>query len=260
MEIGSELFTSCPETLRTIESYIGRISPDNTELAQWFNSHASRHKERIAFDLNMLREGLLQRTRVLEVGSIPLLLTAALTKCKYEVTGIDISPERFAYSIRQLGLTVLKCDVEREELPIEENEYDAVVFNELLEHPRVNPIFALCEVFRVMKPHGILFLFLSSPNLWSLMGIGNFLFRKRAFSCAGDLYAEYEKLGKLGHMGYVREYTSVEVTDFLGKIGFVVEKLIYRGTYSSKKAQAAIRLFPTLRPFISYIARKPARA
>lgn len=258
MNIEQEPINPCPETVRLIESWIGRIAPDSTELAQWFSSYARKHEKRIAFDLDIVRENLPQKARVLEVGSIPLLLTAALAERKYEVTGIDIAPERFVSCIRQLGLTILKGDVEREELPFEENEYDAVVFNELFEHLRVNPIFTMCEVFRVMKPNGILFL--STPNLWSLMGIRNFSFRKRSYSCAGDLYREYEKLGKLGHMGHVREYTSVEVTDFLGKVGFVVEKLIYRGRYSSKKAQVAVRLFPTLRPFISYIARKPARA
>ena len=258
MDTESEPFNPCPETLRTIESCIARISPDDTELAQWFSSYANGHKERIAFDLDIVRENLPQTARVLEVGSIPLLLTAPLADCKYEVTGIDIAPERFASSIKQLGLTVLKCDVEEEELPIEENVYDAVVCNELFEHLRVNPIFTMREMFRVTKPNGVLFL--SSPNLGSLIGIRNFLLRKRAYSCAGDLYTEYEKLGKLGHMGHVREYTSVEVTDFLWKIGFVVEKLIYRGRYGSRKARAAVRLFPTLRPFISYIGRKPARA
>jgi SAM-dependent methyltransferase len=256
MEIGCEPFDPHRATLRAIEGCIGRIRSDSIELAQWFSSYVSGAKERIAFDLDIIRENLPPGTRILEVGSIPLLLTAALAECRYIVTGIDISPERFASSIELLDLTVLKCDVEREKLPSEENMYDAVVFNELFEHLRINPIFTMREVLRVMKPNGLLFL--SSPNLRSLMGIKNFLLRKRAYSCASDLYAQYEKLEKLGHMGHVREYTSAEVTDFLWKTGFIVIKVIYRGSYPSKKAQLALRLFPTLRPFISYIARKPA--
>jgi hypothetical protein len=33
-------------------------------------------------------------------------------------------------------------------------------------------------------------------------------------------------------MGHVREYTSKEVTDFLQQIGFEIEGIIYRGSYS----------------------------
>jgi len=248
-------FNPSQETLRIIESFMNQISPDNTELIQWFYSYANGHKKRIAFDLEILQRHIPQKTRVLEIGSIPLLFTTALAKSGYEVTGIDIAPERFNSCIRQLELIVLKCDIEREVLPIQENIYDAVVFNEIFEHLRINPIFTMREVLRVMKPNGTLLL--SSPNIWSLIGIRNFLLRKRAYSIAGDLYTEYGKLEKLGHMGHVREYSSIEVTDFLSKIGFVVEKLIYRGEYKSQEAKIIIRLFPTLRPFISYIARKP---
>ena len=158
----------------------------------------------------------------------------ALSECGYQVVGIDITPERFQSSIEKLGLTVLRCDIELEKLPIEDNTYDAIVFNELFEHLRINPIFTMSEVFRVVKPNGLLFL--SSPNLRSLEGLVNFLFRNRAYSCCGDLYAEYEKLEKLGHMGHVREYTTAEITTFLKRIGFVVDKLIFRGRVSLEKS------------------------
>jgi hypothetical protein len=90
-------------------------------------------------------------------------------------------------------------------------------------------------------------------------GLVNFLFRNRAYSCCGDLYAEYEKLEKLGQMGDVREYTTAEITRFLKRIGFVVDKLIFRGGYRSRKAHVATLIFAALRPFVSYVARKPAQ-
>lgn len=58
-------------------------------------------------------------------------------------------------------------------------------------------------------------------------------------------------------MGHVREYTSAEIIKFLSDIGFEVKKLICRGRYPSNSSQLAIRLFPKLRPFITYVAQKP---
>jgi SAM-dependent methyltransferase len=174
MHIASEPFKPRPELVRLVESCLERIRPDPPHLTEWFRSYAMNHKTRIAFDINIVRENLPQNTRVLEFGSVPLLFTAALAECGYQLVGIDITPERFQSSIEKLGLTVLRCDIELEKLPIQDNTYDAIVFNELFEHLRINPIFTMSEAFRVVKPNGLLFL--SSPNLRSLGGSLTFYF------------------------------------------------------------------------------------
>ena len=134
--------------------------------------------------------------------------------------------------------------------------FDAVIFNELFEHLRVNPVFTLSEVLRIMKPNGILTL--STPNLRSLDGIRNFLFHDRAYSCASGIYLEYMKLQTIGHMGHVREYTRTEVIEFLQSIGFELTAIIYRGEYENRLKRALIGVMPRLSPFVTYIARKPA--
>lgn len=186
---------------------------------------------------------------------MPLLLTAALSASDYAVTGVDIAPERYRAAIGRMGITVIKCDIEKETLPFDDDAFDAVVFNELFEHLRINPVFTLSEVRRVMKPGGIMML--SSPNLRSLDGIRNFIFRNRAYSCAGNLYAEYRKLETLGHMGHVREYTTTEVIDFLTNVGFEVTKVIYRGRFNSIAKRLLAASIPSLRPFVSYVSTKP---
>jgi hypothetical protein len=111
------------------------------------------------------------------------------------------------------------------------------------------------EVFRVMKPSGRLFI--STPNLRSLRGIRNFLFNNKAYSQSVSIYDEYDKLNKLGHAGHIREYTPREIIDFLEKIGFQPETIIYRGKYYRKWEQLLIRIFPNFRPFFSVILKKP---
>jgi len=251
----SEPFTPNATTLEIVTNCIDKINSDNDGLIDWFDSYANYHKKRIAFDIDLILKNLPLNTKVLEFGSIPLLFTSALSECQYEVTGIDIAPERFASSIKQLGLSVLKCDIENEKLPFEDNSFNAIVFNELFEHLRINPNYTMREVFRILKPNGTLFL--SSPNLKSLDGLLNYLIKDQAYSCSGNIYDEYDKLYKLGHMGHVREYTKTEVITFFERIGFTIEKVIYRGELSLKEYNLIARILPTLRPFISYVMRKP---
>ncbi|MDA8431755.1 MAG: class I SAM-dependent methyltransferase [Nitrospiraceae bacterium] len=241
--------------MRIVEDCAKTLSPEDRSLSALHDSYIANHKSRIASDLDIARERVRQDSAVLEVGSVPLLFTAALSASNYNVTGIDIAPERYKTTIEKTGIAVIKCDIEREKLPFTDNSFDAIFFNELFEHLRINPIFTLSEVLRVMRPGGSLML--SSPNLRSLEGILNFLIRNRAFSCSGNTYAEYQKLERLGHMGHVREYTTREVIEFLENVGFVVVTVIYRGGFNAGVKQLMARLFPGLRPFVSYVAEKP---
>lgn len=255
MKSERQAFSPSLESMKAIDASASEVSPEEGTLLEWHNSYVSNHKSRIALDLDIVKEHVMQGAEVLEFGSIPLLFTEALSKSNYNVTGCDIAPERYASTIKKTGINVVKCNIETERLPFPDNSFDAVVFNELFEHLRINLVFTLSEVFRVLKPKASLML--SSPNLRSLRGMINFLIRNRSHSCSGNIYAEYKKLEKLGHMGHVREYTTKEVVEFLENIGFDVTKIIYRGGYDKKTSLLIIRLIPSLSPFVSYIANKP---
>jgi SAM-dependent methyltransferase len=255
MQIEKEALAPRSSTLRMVESVIAEIHPDRAELAEWFRGYAAGHAARFALDFEMLQASVPIESSVLEFGSVPPILTGALKKAGYRVTGIDIAPERFESAIVRLGLEVRKRDIEREPLPFETSSFDTVIFNELFEHLRIDLIFTMREVLRVLKPGGMMLL--STPNFRSWNGIMNFVVRNRGYSCDGEVFLQYEKLEKLGHMGHVREYTSYEVTDFLEKVGFDVEKLTFRGMHGSWLPQLIMRLVPTLRPFMTVTARKP---
>lgn len=181
-------------------------------------------------------------------------MTGALKELGYNIIGVDKAPERLKEVIEILNIRVFKCDIETESILLDESSVDGVIFNEVFEHLRINLIFTMKEVHRVLKPNGILML--STPNLRSVRGIVNFLFKNNSYSLSNSIYDEYEKLNKLGHMGHLREYTPKDVSDFLFKIGFKPEKIIYRGTYGQKYYRILIKLFPSLRPYFSLILRK----
>ena len=254
LKISVQANAPSPESLQLVRNSISIVSPEQASLAQWHKKYGSNHAVRLAHDLDILKRLVDRSKTVLEIGSVPLILTQAIALSGYTLVGCDIAPERYAETLTRNSLNVVKCDIEHSRLPFEDNQFDAIVFNEIFEHLRINLVFTLTEVLRVLKPGGTLML--SSPNLRSLQGLINFLRHNRAFSCSADPFVEFKKLDTLGHMGHVREYTSTEICAFLADIGFSVTELIYRGRYASPIRNSITKVFPRLLPFISYIATK----
>jgi len=244
------------QSLDAIAEVAEFLRPDQEDLCSWHDSYVSHHSQRIALDLDIVKTYVTSsNASVLAFGSLPLLFTAGMANSGLEVTGCDIAPERYASAIEKANLDVVKCNIEHETLPFADNAFDGIVFNELFEHLRINPIFTLSEVLRVIKPGAPVMI--STPNLRSVEGIRNFLFHNRAYSCSADVYDEYAKLEKLGHMGHVREYTTKEVTSFLTKVGFKVTHMLFRGDVDSSWGNWLINYKKSLSPFVSYVAIKP---
>ena len=241
-------------SLELLDRLAERIRPDQAALAGWYAEYRRQHRRRLAADLRLVESHVEPRARVLEFGAVPLLMTAALAELGYRVSAVDLAPERFGSAISELGLDVRRCDVEREPLPFAADTFDAALFNELFEHLRIDPIFTLREACRVLRPAGRLLL--STPNLRSFRGLRNLLLHNRGHAVSAGVYRQYEKLETLGHMGHVREYTTREVVDFLARVGFAVERIVFRGGHGKGLVGAAERLLPSLRPFFSLVAVK----
>lgn len=242
------------ESFRRIDEAAAGIAPDDPSLEAWFGNYARQHRRRFAADLGLVERFVPSGARLLEYGAVPLVMTAALAASGYEVQALDVAPERFGGAIRRLGLDVASCDVEMDPVPFADDTFDAVLFNELFEHLRINPLFTLREVHRVLKPGGRLLL--STPNLRSFRGMRNLLLHNQGHAVSGGIHQQYEKLETLGHMGHVREYTTREVTELLVQLGFEVEALVFRGGHGKGIVGLAERLAPSLRPFFSVVAKK----
>lgn len=244
------------ESLAHIDGAVPRIQPEDEGLRDWCQSYLKNHRRRLAFDLDLIDRYGEPGGKVLEVGSTPLALTVAMKDAGYSMVGVDLAPDRFAEAIASNGLEVRQCDIENEAIPSDDAHFDAVLFNEVFEHLRINLIATFEEVHRVMKPGGLLML--STPNLRSADGLSNLLFRDHGHACQRGIFDQYSKLRSLGHMGHVREYTVTEVADFLRQMNFSVEHVVYRGAGASRMSRLAGRVFPNLRPFFTCIARKPS--
>ncbi|KAA0222309.1 class I SAM-dependent methyltransferase, partial [bacterium] len=157
-----------------------------------------------------------ERGKALELGSPPfhitlllegfrnydLSLTGATTDGRPEITQELESPEfgeRRTYACRCF-------DIERDAFPYPDNTFDLVTWCEVIEHLTLNPVHALAEIHRVLKPGGSLVL--STPNASRADSIANFL-RGR------NIYDPYHLGAPLMGSRHSREYTLPELTGLL---------------------------------------------
>jgi len=243
--------TKAKETLEQVSEEIIKIETEN----QWYSHYRNQQQTRIKDNLEILLKQISNQARVLDVGVNPPFLLSSLATLGFDSMGLDLSPESFEKTIKKFDLKVYKVNIEEEKFPFDDNHFDAVIFTEVFEHLRINPVFTLSEVYRILAPGG--FLLLSTPNLYSLKGIFNFLFRGKAYACALNVFDELNHINESVFSGHVREYTWQEVKLFLERIGFAEIKTIYRGGTSKYFWTLPFYLIaPSLKPQVMFLCTK----
>lgn len=182
----------------------------------WHADNLFSHQRRYRLDLELVRRWMPDGA-LLDVGCAPAHMTALLSLTGRDVVGVDLAPERVAGFIDRFGLDVRRCDIEREPLPFADVSFSGALLCETFEHLRVDPVFVLAEIQRVLAPGARLLL--TTPNVYSLPSLGRFLLGRSV----ADPWAEFGKLRSLGHMGHVREYSMREVRRFLEASGWTLE-------------------------------------
>jgi SAM-dependent methyltransferase len=200
---------------------------------------------RIAATLDLLPAGG-PAGRLLELGSDPFAQSLCLphvwpgtvTLANYTGSGerrgrqtlVDTSGTRsrtFEYDL---------FNVETDEFPYPDGTFDVVIFAEMIEHLAINPIWALAEIHRVLKPGG--HLIVTTPNALSIERVGAVLTGRRPIV---DHYSPAFGYGARHN----REYASYELYTLLDETGFDVESMTARdlGTpaLSERLRRAALR-------------------
>jgi len=225
-----------------------------------FRDYLSIHNERLTFDLDYIGELVETGERVLEIGALPFMLTLPLIHRGYNVAAVDKPTSEWDPAVpARLGLNHLECDLDTQLLPFKTGYFDVVLMNQVFAHLRVNLIWSMREVFRVLRPGGLLYL--SSPNLRSFRALANLIFRGDACAFMGSVYFNYSSLESHGFMGQIRVYTPKEIEDFLAAMNFKVAGVIYRGRVHVGRlagfANIAAFVCPSFRPDFTLLAVKP---
>lgn len=122
-------------------------------------------------------------------------------------------------------------NLEKEAAPYPDATFDGVLLMEVLEHFTADPMFALAELSRVLKPGG--FLLLTTPNLASWVALHNLINHASPY-----LYGVFIRQGDTDR--HNREYTVDEVGKLVTAAGFGVERLAGIPAYPSHDHLPAI--------------------
>lgn len=110
-----------------------------------------------------------------------------------------------------------KADLESDRVGLPDASADVVMMCEVLEHLSHDPMHALLEANRILKPGGLLFL--STPNADSAEALRRML-RGRHPGQAAELWPR-----KMYYFGHRREYAPDELRTLLAAAGFRIEQL-----------------------------------
>lgn len=163
--------------------------------------------------------------RVLELGANPYFLTRLLRERGVDVTCANwFGPSSGFGSYGEQVVTesgtvhAYRFDhfnIEQDRFPYQDGSFDLVLFCEILEHLPADPIHALCEIGRVLRPGGTVVV--TTPNASRL---DNLLRITRGENV-------YESLSGYGTYGrHNREYTVEELELLLDAVGFDVQDVM----------------------------------
>jgi len=163
----------------------------------------------------------MKNLRILDVGAGVGFLSILL-KVKYGhcVEAVDLKEsvifweERF----RKYGIPLKSCDITIDPLPYPAENFDFVIFSEVLEHLVTSPIYALKQIRRVLKYKG--YLILTTPNMCRLANIGKLILGK-------NIVPDFRKYELCHHpkTPHFREYTLNEVLLLIDEVKLKAEKV-----------------------------------
>jgi SAM-dependent methyltransferase len=123
---------------------------------------------------------------------------------------------------------------------VEDNHFDAILFAEILEHIAFNPLEMWSELFRIIRPGGLIFI--STPNslnlLQTLRGLAGILLRRGQGLSIPSLMSTVT----YGH--HWKEYSKRELIEYFSYLGLPRNKLEFQYiNYSREVTPLALTVF-----------------
>ena len=172
-----------------------------------------------------------QGEKILDVGCGNARDIACIVQQGAEVTGIDISEGMVAESrveLEKLGYNKVTLEVgDATQLHYADSEFDKVLCSEVIEHiPDADK--ALSEIYRVLKPNGILVL--STPNPKSWYGFDRYVIWERILRKKwSHPYDRWRSIKQLLHMTDQNGFMTVHKTGACYVPGFLITYFVLPG-------------------------------
>ncbi len=178
---------------------------------QDFNKDSSYYQG-VRSDLIALAPGI--HGRVLEIGCAEgLTMEYLASRYNCSVAGLDYCENAIA-TARGKGYEVYKCNLNDEELPFSECEFDFVLIGDVLEH-LYDPWSVLAAIVRVLKDDGTILI--SIPNVKHYTLLKDLVLRDRWQYCESGLL----------DVTHIRFFTGEGVKQLISRSGLEVSVLAY---------------------------------
>jgi len=216
---------------------LDRFAPASGPTLEYFNTHRERYLNCLEM-LPAAKPG----QKLLELGASFHHLTPAFEDKGYAVRCADIwegDPQRTAAiatadGTEKRSYVVDNFDLQQKVWPYKDEEFDAVIFCEILEHLNTDPMAVLGEINRILKKDGLLLL--TTPNMASAKSV-NYVLQGNSPYVFGHFVP-----GGLPTDRHNREYTATEVEHLLQAAGFELAALETHNSWWKDQNAALSRL------------------
>ncbi len=193
--------------------------------SNYYEAHIDRFKATINFiDKSLPPSIITPNFNVLEIGIYKPINIEYLSRFKniksFEAVGGDISSNlKFVNQVTFTKLSngdnlrITNIDIQNEMLPYKKDQFDLVMFFEVLEHLPVDPMYAMVEINRVTKMGGLVII--STPNITSYTAL-----KKEFEGYAPYLFSRF--ISSRSNNRHNHEWSPIELKLFMKDAGFEI--------------------------------------